>query len=75
MGSADSKCIGERGGDQPVRNNGVFSGVGGGGGAALTKDKLPMPDTDELERRFTKVLVRHSFPLVEVCCEESVCLV
>lgn len=58
MGSADSKCIGERGGEQPVRNNGVY---GGGGGASLTKDKLPMPDTDELERRFTKVLVRQSF--------------
>lgn len=41
-----------------MRNNGVY---GGGGGASLTKDKLPMPDSDELERRFTKVLVRHTF--------------
>ncbi|KAK8403020.1 hypothetical protein O3P69_000924 [Scylla paramamosain] len=64
MGSADSKCIGERGGDQqPVRNNGVYcTGGGGGGGAALTKDKLPMPDTDELERRFTKVLASMDLP-------------
>ncbi|XP_050738380.1 formin-like protein isoform X2 [Eriocheir sinensis] len=59
MGSADSKCIGERGGEQPVRNNGVY---GGGGGASLTKDKLPMPDTDELERRFTKVLASMDLP-------------
>lgn len=47
-----------RGGVEPSgRNNGVYSCVGGGGSAALTKTKLPMPDTDELERRFTKVLV------------------
>ncbi|XP_071545954.1 formin-like protein [Panulirus ornatus] len=58
MGSAESKCIGDRGGEGVGRNNGVqTSGV-----ATLTKDKLPMPDTDELERRFTKVLASMDLP-------------
>ncbi|XP_064078271.1 formin-like protein isoform X4 [Macrobrachium nipponense] len=69
MGSAESKCIGDRGGEPAVgRNNGVYSsggscaGGGGGGGGALTKDKLPMPDATELERRFTKVLASMDLP-------------
>lgn len=48
------------------RNNGVYSSGGGscagGGGGALTKDKLPMPDATELERRFTKVLASMDLP-------------
>lgn len=49
------------------RNNGVYSSgggscAGGGGGGALTKDKLPMPDATELERRFTKVLASMDLP-------------
>lgn len=64
MGSAESKCIGDRGGETIERNNGVYSsGVGGGGGGgSLTKDKLPMPDATELERRFTKVLASMDLP-------------
>ncbi|XP_063585534.1 formin-like protein isoform X3 [Penaeus indicus] len=58
MGSAESKCIGDRGGEPCGRNNGVCIAPGG----ALTKDKLPMPDSTELERRFTKVLASMDLP-------------
>lgn len=58
MGSAESKCIGDRGGEPVGRNNGVCIAPGG----ALTKDKLPMPESSELERRFTKVLASMDLP-------------
>ncbi|CAL4106192.1 unnamed protein product, partial [Meganyctiphanes norvegica] len=64
MGSGDSKCIGERGGcgeGAMGRNNVVYTSTGGGGGP-LTKDKLPMPDHQELDRRFTKVLASMDLP-------------
>lgn len=62
MGIAESKCIGDRGGETIGRNNGVYSSGGGGGTLLHTKDKLPMPDATELERRFTKVLASMDLP-------------
>ena len=56
MGGVDSKCIGDRGNDTRLGN--VYSTPAGvAPTSTMTKDKVPMPDQMELERRFTKVLV------------------
>ncbi|XP_018014533.1 formin-like protein 3, partial [Hyalella azteca] len=67
MGSMDSKCSGESASavdSQAERSNGVACRVPsfGVGGGSLNKPKLPMPDRQELEERFAKVLASMDLP-------------
>ena len=58
MGSVETKCIGDRGMEGRITNV-QSSPIGVLSTSTMTKDKVPMPDQMEIDRRFTKILVRH----------------